>query len=251
MTTIDSPANPTIRRLARLLDRRHRDAERRFIVEGRRECARALAAGIEVEMALVAPALGGEFPPGVEAVTLSEAAFRKVSVRRNPDGLALVAATFPTALERVAGLTLLLVAEGTEKPGNIGAMVRTADAAGAGVILASAIADPFNPNVIRASQGAIFSVPIAVAAADEARTWLEDRVQILVASPSGRMPYWDVDLIEPTAVVVGAEHAGVSDVWDGAPAAHIPMVGSSDSLNASVAAAIVLFEAVRQRAVPA
>jgi TrmH family RNA methyltransferase len=245
--SIESPANPRIRALARLLDRRHRDLEGRFLVEGRREVEMAIAAGLDIETALVAPDLGAEPPPEVDAIRLSEAAFRKISVRQNPDGYAVVAARFGTGLARVEGSSLVLVAEGMEKPGNIGAMMRTADAAGAGILLASAVADVFNPNVVRASRGSLFSIPVAVAGAEDARSWLEQRVAIVVASPQASDPYWSVDMTPPTAIVVGAEHAGVSSVWDGLPAVTIPMVGAADSLNASVAAALLLFEAVRQR----
>jgi RNA methyltransferase, TrmH family len=246
--TIDSPANPTIRSLARLLDRRHRSREGRFIVEGRREAAMALAAGLDVEMALVVPELGAEPPPGVETVILSPRAFAKVSVRRHPDGLALVATAFPTGLERVEDHSLILVAEGMEKPGNIGAIMRTADAAGAAVVVASAVADVFNPGVIRASQGAIFTVPVAVADSTAVRARLEERVGIVVSSPQAADALWAADLRGPSALVVGAEHDGVSTRWEGLPTVRIPMVGAADSLNASVAAAVLLFEAVRQRA---
>jgi RNA methyltransferase, TrmH family len=246
--TIDSPANPTIRSVARLLDRRHRSREGRFIVEGRREAAMALAAGLDVEMALVVPELGAEPPPGVETVILSPRAFAKVSVRRHPDGLALVATAFPTGLERVEDHSLILVAEGMEKPGNIGAIMRTADAAGAAVVVASAVADVFNPGVIRASQGAIFTVPVAVADSTAVRARLEERVGIVVSSPHAADALWTADFRGPSAIVVGAEHDGVSTRWEGLPTVGIPMVGAADSLNASVAAAVLLFEAVRQRA---
>lgn len=208
----------------------------------------AMAAGLDIEVALVATDLGALAPAGVDVLELSPAAFRKLSVRNNPDGLAVVAARIGTDVERLAGVSLVLVAEGMEKPGNIGAMMRTADAAGAGVLLASAVADVFNPNVIRASQGALFTVPVAVADAAEARSWLEERIAVVVATPQASGPYWDFDLSGPTAIVVGAEHEGISPVWDDLPAVRIPMVGAADSLNASVAAAVLLFEAVRQRA---
>lgn len=247
MTVITSPSNPHIKELALLRQRRHRNEQRRFLVEGAREVSRASAAGIELAEILCCPALGGSVIVPGPVTEVSEAAFRKVSSRRHPDGILAVACCFDVSEQRLEGTDLVIVAEQMEKPGNIGAMLRTADAAGAGMFLADAVADVFNPNVVRASQGSLFSVPIAVADARAARRWLEGHMQILVASPGAQRPLWDVDLTRPTAVVVGAEHAGVSAHWAGADAISIPMTGSADSLNASVAAAVVLFEAVRQR----
>lgn len=249
MVTITSPANPHIKELAKLLQRRRRDAERRFLVEGMREVVRAAEAGVAFEEILYAPSLGGSVIVPGPVTEVSEAAFRKLSVRRHPDGVVAVAPFFDRSLQVLEGHDLVLVAEGMEKPGNLGAMLRTADACGAGVLVADPVADVFNPNVVRASQGSLFAVPVAVAEGAEARSWLEgQRLQLVVATPTATQPYWHVDLTRPTAVVIGAEHAGVSETWAGAAEVSIPMRGVADSLNASVAAAIVLYEAARQRA---
>lgn len=248
MVTITSPANPHIKELAKLLRRKNRDEQRRFLVEGRREVARAGEAGVVFDEILFSPELGGSVIVPGPVTEVSAAAFHKLSVRRHPDGVVAVAPFFDTALDVLIGTDLLLVAEGMEKPGNLGAMLRTADGCGAGILVADPVADVYNPNVIRASQGALFSVPAAVAEATAARAWVDERMQLVVATPSARRPYWELDLTRPTAVVIGAEHAGVTDAWSGGVEVAIPMRGGADSLNASVAAAVLLYEAVRQRA---
>jgi TrmH family RNA methyltransferase len=148
---------------------------------------------------------------------------------------------------------LLVVVEGVEKPGNVGAILRSADAAGASaVIAADPRTDVFNPNAIRASIGTIFALPVVAATADEARTWLRDRgIGPVAAVVEADTPYTSVDLTGPTAIVLGSEANGLTDAWrgDDVRAVHLPMAGVADSLNVSVATAILLFEAVRQRSV--
>jgi len=243
---IESPANPTVKSLARLLRRRHRNEEGRFLIEGRREVERAVAAGIEIEMVLVCPELGGA-TGAVDALDLSAAAFRKISVRQNPDGIIAVAATYPLDLDGVTSAELVLVTEAMEKPGNIGAMLRTVDATGAALAMADPVVDPFNPNVIRASQGSVFAVPVAGAPAEAVRARIGGTHHIVIAAPEAEETLWEADLSGPTAFVIGAERTGVSDVWRGLDRVTIPMSGSADSLNASVAAAVLLYEAVRRR----
>ncbi len=127
-------------------------------------------------------------------------------------------------------------------------MLRIADGAGAAVIAADASTDVFNPNVVRASQGALFSVPIAVASAEDAARWLRaGSFHIVAATPDGRAAPWEVDLTGGCAIVVGGEHTGLSPVWGDVEMVTIPMLGLGDSLNAAAAAAIVVYEAVRQR----
>jgi TrmH family RNA methyltransferase len=127
-------------------------------------------------------------------------------------------------------------------------MLRTADATGATLVAAGGGVDVFNPNVIRASQGALFSVSLAVATVSEVAAWAAGFGTVAVAAPKADRPYWDLDMTDPTAIVVGSEHAGVSPTWQelGTPI-QIPMAGQADSLNTSVAAAVLLYEAVRQR----
>jgi TrmH family RNA methyltransferase len=253
MTEITSPANDRIKDLVRLWDRRARDATGSFLIEGAREVGRAVDAGTRVVELYLCPDLGGlvlETPAPV--TTVSRQAFAKVSRRQNPDGVLAVAEQWPTPLDGIATSTqpLVLVADGIEKPGNLGAMLRVADAAGLdGVVVCDPVIDIFNPNVIRASQGSVFSVAVGTADADEVMEWL-DRAGIhpLTTFPDATTPYTDVDLSAPSAIVVGAEATGLSDGWrDVGTAVALPMSGSADSLNAAIVAAVVAYEAVRQR----
>lgn len=146
---------------------------------------------------------------------------------------------------------LIMVLESVEKPGNLGAVLRSADAAGAdGVILCNPLTDLYNPNLIRASIGAVFTVPVVACTSDEAIAWLkENNIRILTAQLQDSAPYYDVDMTGGTALVMGTEATGLTDAWRQAADAHIliPMLGRLDSLNVSVSAAILLYEAVRQR----
>ena len=207
--------------------------------------------------------LGNNEPALVDRIVASGAVlhrlapvpFRKVAYRDRPEGLLAVAQQFATSLARLPwpAAGLVLVVEAIEKPGNLGSMLRTADAAGVGaVVVADPGTDPFNPNVVRASLGSLFTVPLAVGTATDVMAWLsEQRVETIVTSPSARMHHWEVSYRGQVAVVIGSEQYGLSEAWlDGRyKAVRIPMVGTADSLNASTAAGIVLFEAVRQRAV--
>ncbi|MEX1043442.1 MAG: RNA methyltransferase, partial [Acidimicrobiia bacterium] len=190
---------------------------------------------------------------GTEIVELAEGPFRKVSYRDRPEGLLAVAPQFDTALAGlpVDATPLLLVAESIEKPGNLGTMLRTADAVGAdAVIVADATTDPFNPNVVRASTGTLFTVPLAVASTEDTIEWLRgNKVSIVATTPDTSTEVWNADLTGAVAVVIGAEQYGLSDAWMEAAdiRIRIPMAGMADSLNAAMAAGVVLFEAVRQR----
>lgn len=267
---ITSPANPRVKRLVRLRSRRHRDREGVFLIEGFRELEKAAGAGVEVDELYVCEDLFlGENEPalaerliaaGARLFRLAEEPFRKAAYRDRPEGLLATAPHFPTGLnalrERGAGdgpePELMLVAEGIEKPGNLGTMLRTADAAGAqAVIAADPRTDLFNPNVVRSSLGSLFTVPTAVASAAAVADWLRRRgVTPVLASPRAPAPHWEADLRRPTAIVIGSEQLGLSPIWRkrGYPEARIPMTGAADSLNAAAAAGILLFEAVRQRA---
>ncbi len=253
---IESPSNRRILDTARLKQRRQRDRTGRFLIEGARETQRAIAAGVSIVEAFVCRAYTSPDTVAlvdaldnaqVQTTTVSASAFDKLSLRTGPDGIVAVAATWEAGIESLTA-DLLLVAEAIEKPGNLGAMLRTADAAGAGLVIADPTVDPFNPNVVRASQGSLFSTPFAVADSPSAIAWLRDRGSLLVATPDASTVYWDAVMTGPTAIVVGSEHAGVGQAWlkAGLPI-RIPMAGAVDSLNASVSAALALFEAVRQR----
>lgn len=259
---ITSPSNAQVKRLVALRHRRRRREEGVSLVEGYPELALALDAGVVPRTlywcrALVdpstAPVVDRVSALGTSVVELGKEAFAKASYREAPDGwLAVV----PDPARPLSGLQpgdspLLLVCEAVEKPGNLGAMVRTAEAAGAdAVIAASPVADWGNPNVVRASKGTVFAVPVVAAGSGEVLGWLRDHgVAVAVATPDGEYGLSGADLSGPVAVVVGAEHEGVSQTWlDAADVTiRIPMFGRVNSLNVSASAAIVLYEAVRQR----
>lgn len=250
---ISSPSNERIKWLVRLRTRRHRDAEGVFVVEGERLYTRALEAGRVPRVTFVEPDRSLETVG--PTVSVAPAALDRASYRQRSQG---VLAVFPQQNTGVADLTppgpdsLLVVAEGVEKPGNLGAMLRTAAAAGADALIAvGATVDLHNPNVLRTSTGAVFSVPSAVTTWDELSPWLEKTgVRLVGAAPSATRSMWDSDLTGAMALVLGAEDAGLSDraLANLDEAVVIPQApGAVDSLNVSVAAAILLFESRRQR----
>jgi TrmH family RNA methyltransferase len=260
---ITSPSNPRVRWLVSLRKRRTRDAERVTVVEGHDELRLAIDAGVVPRNLFVCPELVGDPSQlalveearalGSEVLLLGVAAFAKASYRAGPDGWLAVLPEPSRPLDDIAlsDQPLVLVCEGVEKPGNLGAMVRTAEAAGVdAVIAASPVADWGNPNVVRASKGTVFALPVAAATSPQVQTWLQSRrLRIVVATPDSDRLVTTVDLTGPTAIVVGAEHAGVSKSWldvaDGT--ARLPMFGQVNSLNVATSAAIVIYEAIRQR----
>jgi TrmH family RNA methyltransferase len=247
---IGSPGNERIKWLVRLRERKTRDDERLFVVEGDRLYERALKAGLRPTLTFVS----GDFETSGVTVTVAPDVLDKASYRNRSQGIIGVFQQFTTDLGSIepSANPLLLIAEGIEKPGNLGAMMRTAAAAGAdAVVTVGGTVDPFNPNVIRSSTGAVFTLPVAVSSWEETAPWIEERrIGVVGASPAGDVTLWDADLGGPVAIVVGAEDAGLSE--QAAAVARelvaIPQTGRGvDSLNASVAAAVLLFETVRQR----
>ena len=234
-----------------------------FLVEGHRQLQRALEADAALREVYAAPDLFlGECDHelllvaerrGVRIVELGAAAFRSLSHGTRPDGLLAVAERWPTALSGlVPGAdALILVAEGIERPGNLGTIVRSACSAGAtGLVACDTTTDVFHPDAVRGSVGTLFHLPVAQCAGEHAVSWLREQgIAIVVATPDGDRPCWSADLTHAVALVVGSERHGVSDTWRRAAdvSVSIPMPGPSDSLNVAVAAGVVLFEAVRQR----
>lgn len=255
---ITSLQNPHVKRLVRLRQRREREAEGVIVVEGARELARAVQGGVRPGALYICPALysaeAGALAatlPG-ERFELSRAAFEKVSGRENPDGLLGVAAQPAARLPDPGPDAVVVVLHGLEKPGNVGAVLRTADAAGAaGVLVLGRGADPYGPNVIRSSQGSVFQLPVAVLDEAAALDWLAAHGFTMVAcTPDAPQTYWDADLRGRVALLLGTEHAGLPQAWRQTGAAlSIPMHPGSgaDSLNVATAAALVLFECARQR----
>jgi TrmH family RNA methyltransferase len=261
--TITSPANPRVKDLVSLRKRRTREREAVWLVEGYAELRLAVNAGVRPRSVFYCPVLlrcSDELDllrdvhiRGAEIVSLSRPAFERASQRESPDGwLAVVPAlAHDLGSLRLSALPLVLVSESVEKPGNLGALLRTADATGVdAVIAASPVTDWGNPNVVRASKGALFAVPIASGSASEVKAWCSaGGLHIVAADPEADALFTEIDLTRPTAVVVGAEHDGLTATWRSADvtAARLPMVGSVNSINVSAAAAVVLYEAVRQR----
>ncbi|MEI2776624.1 MAG: TrmH family RNA methyltransferase [Tetrasphaera sp.] len=259
---ITSPANPRLKQVIALRTRRGRTASGLTCVEGRDELALALGAGVLPRTLfhcaeLMAPGGGSVVDDvrtrGAETVALGRAAFEKVAYREGPDGFLAVVASPGIALGdlEVAAGGLILIAQAIEKPGNLGAMLRTADAAGvAAVIAADPVTDWGNPNVIRASKGTVFSVPVASADTATTLTWLAERRYVLVATtPATELLHTQAELTGSIAVAVGAEKWGLDAAMLAAATirVRIPMAGRADSLNAATSAAIVLYEAIRQR----
>ena len=279
---LSSVHNARVKDVVRLRDRRHRRRAGRFLIEGRRELDRAADAGFPLLALYHCPAFHagrGEAElvrrfaaAGAACEETSAAVFEKMSYRRTPDGLIGVAATPSLSLDalpassgpvpsgpvpsgpassRKAEPALWLVAVGIEKPGNLGAMLRSVDAGGAsGLLVADPVADVFNPNAVRASLGALFCVPTAAAAGGAIGQWLRQRgIRMVGASPQATTPYTAADLRGDVALVVGSESAGLNAPWlANAAWVSIPMAGRVDSLNTATAAALLLFEARRQRA---
>jgi TrmH family RNA methyltransferase len=263
---IDSPANPRLRAALRLRERREREATGLTLVDGARESLRAIEAGVEVVEAFVCPELidspegrravellGGGSAAGPQKVTeVGMRAFERLAYGDRADGVVLEIRTPPHGLAdiRLPEAALVVVTEDVEKPGNVGAILRSADAVGADAVIAVGGTDLFNPNVIRASVGTVFSVPVASAPAAEVAAWLRAKgVRSVAARVDATELHVEADLTGPLAIVLGSEASGLSDAWRDADVAavRLPMLGAADSLNVSAAAAVLLYEAWRQR----
>jgi TrmH family RNA methyltransferase len=260
---IESPQNPRVKALVRLRQRRERDRTDTALCEGLQETRRALTSGVTVQALWLCPE---HLPAGADDLlalaetrsvpvwNLTASVFKRISLRQHPDGVACTftppTVTASSLADRAEGL--LLVAVGTEKPGNLGALVRSADALGAvGVVAVTGSgSDPWNAAAVRASMGSVFTLPVAVGPAEAVRTALTSHGWRTVASsPAGGVHPWQVDWSKRVALVVGPEHEGLDDAWLAAAdtVVGIPMEGGADSMNASVSGAILLYEALRSR----
>lgn len=247
-----------------LRERRDREATGLTLVDGGREARRAIERGVDVETAFVcrslltsqdarlALAALGRGRGRREIVEVGPRAFERLAFGDRTDGIVLVVRPPEATLEalRLPTDPLVVITEDVEKPGNLGAILRTADAAGADAVIAAGGTDLFNPNVIRASIGTAFTVPLAATTPDGAREWAKrQRLRLIVARVDAERVYADADLGGRVAIVLGSEATGVSEVWSGRgiDAVRLPMLGVADSLNVSVAGAVLLYEAWRQR----
>lgn len=260
---ITSLQNARIKQLVKLRDRRPRDEAGVFLVEGYRQIRRALEKQVVLKELFYAPDcfLGVNEPAliadaqaaGAKLFELSKEAFAKVAYRERPDGLLAVAPQWKRSLDDLAlkAEPFLLVVEAIEKPGNLGTILRSADAAGCdAVIVCDPVTDVFNPNVVRASTGVLFSVPLVVEESARVLAWLRQQgIRTVATTPAAEMLYTAADLRGPLAVIMGSEQYGLSDFWlnNCDLPVRIPMAGQADSLNVAMAAIITLFEAVRQR----
>ena len=256
---IESPSNPRIKAAVALRERRDRQATGLTIVDGAREAVRALESGIALETAFVCPPLVTSEDArravdlaGERTIEVGQRVFEKLAYGDRSDGIVLVVRPRVRALGdlELPPDPLVVVTEDVEKPGNVGAILRSADAVGASAVIAAGGTDLFNPNVIRASVGTVFSVPVVAAPVAEVAAWLLDRGLRTVATRVDAPDlHADADLRGPLALVLGSEAEGLSPAWSGAEieAVRLPMEGTADSLNVSAAAAILLYEAWRQR----
>ena len=289
MEKITSAQNPKIKNLLLLQEKsKARKEQGLFVVEGRREIEHCLEAGYTIHTLFLCPEIynvnnvekketfltaevgqkffdlfsgekflvrGGEksFVPKATIIEITPEIYRKVAYREGTEGVIAEVEYKALSLEdlRLPEKPLVVVLEAVEKPGNLGAVLRSADAAGAdAVIICDPLTDLYNPNLIRASIGAIFTVPTVAASSDDVIDFLKIRgIAILTAQLQDSSLYYDTDMKRGTAIVMGTESTGLTDKWRRAADAHIriPMLGQLDSLNVSVSAAILLFEAVRQR----
>lgn len=260
---VSSRHNPRFRAALALRESRARRSRGRLLIDGAREIGRALDAGVRVQEAWVVPervrdeAARALLPrlhaAGADLLTTTPTLLAALAYGERDDGIVAVAHEPATDLAHLAlpAQPLLAVVEQVEKPGNLGALLRSADGAGVdAVIVADPRCDPWNPNAIRASLGTIFRMPLAVCSSEEAIAWSRRQgLRILAARVDGALDYDTADLTGPLAIVVGAEADGLGQTWSGADVTgvRIPMLGLADSLNVSVSAAILFYEARRQR----
>jgi len=266
-TYIESLQNPRVKFLATLKNKRQRKREGKFLIEGEREVIRARDAGISFEQIFLcedfykhsstsetlAESLLADDTP---VVLLDTKVFKHLSMRDNPDGFLALASTFEPHLDRLplSDTPFLLILEALEKPGNLGTILRTADAVGVdGVIVTDPVTDIFNPNVIRASAGVVFKVPVAVCDNDTLSPWLEQRhIHTVATTPDTELLHFQADYTGPVAILMGSEKDGLAPYWleKADTKVRLPMHGQADSLNVGAATAAVLYEAVRQRLSP-
>ncbi|MCP4416793.1 MAG: RNA methyltransferase [Chloroflexi bacterium] len=270
-TLLTSLQNGRIKNILKLHNRRQRDAQQMTVVEGVREAERALHCGIIPQEAYICPDLitteaatavwqqlqSLEKEGQLILFTITPELYVKAAYRGQSGGILLVIPYLTHSLKILSleSSPLLLIIDGGEKPGNLGAILRTADAAGVDAVIVTVQPDGggtdiHNPNVVRASLGALFSLPVIVAEQVRLVKWLrQNRIQIAVLSPDGKRPYFNINLQGSLALVMGSEAFGVNQQWldEADVQLQIPMQGIVDSLNLSVATAVVVFEAVRQR----
>lgn len=266
ITEITSMQNPKLKAAFALTDRRDRDRTGLFLIEGFRELSRADSGGVLIDQIFFCdklflgcnePALLESFRrKGAKLYSCTEAVLRKISYRDRPDGLIAVAKQPDTSFEKFSkGFfpkdPFLLIAESIEKPGNLGTILRSCDAVGVdAAIVCDRCTDLFNPNVVRASVGTLFTQPVVEAQGQELLMWLrENKIRVVAATPHATEEFTETNLTGPLAIVVGTEQLGLSKFWMEAAdiQVRIPMLGQADSLNVATATTLLLYEVQRQR----
>lgn len=265
MEAIKSGQNPKIKKALSLKERSARDESALFLIEGYRELSRAVKGGVHLQTLFYCPdfflgenenALIAEIKQsGATLFPCAPHVFEKLSYRDRPDGLVAIAHQMRHGLKDLlplkSDIPVFLVAEAIEKPGNLGSMLRSADAVKVdGVIVCDRCTDIYNPNVVRASVGTLFTQPVVEARGAETLLWLrEKKIRVVAATPHAKVEFTEADLSGPVAIVVGTEQIGLSDAWMQACdlQVRIPMRGVADSLNVATAATLLLYEVLRQR----
>jgi RNA methyltransferase, TrmH family len=265
-THLSSTQNPKVKQLINLRERSVREDSDQFIIEGYRELFRATSAGRKITFLFICPQLflgSNEHAliqkirdQGAQVFECTDKVFRKVSYRDRPDGLLAIAPQQHLALSDMDRYfknqnPFLVIAEAIEKPGNLGTILRSSDAVGVdALIVCDRCTDIHNPNVVRASVGTLFTIPVIEAKGKETLHWVKDhKISILAATPHAQAEYTEVDMTIPLAIVVGTEQVGLSDLWmqNADIQVRIPMHGVADSLNVAMATTLLLYEAIRQR----
>ncbi len=261
---ITSTQNTYIKELVLLKEKsRNRKKTGQFLIEGFREISLAIKGGYTIETLIIDTSIVdnqfieliiSEIKSAVEIIEVSKEVYKKIALRETTEGIIAISKTKELSIENfklTSKNPLILVAEAPEKPGNIGALLRTADAAGIdAVFIANPKTDMFNPNIIRTSVGCVFTTPIATGSTEEIITFLKaHKIQMYGAALTASVGYQTIDFKHPSAIIVGTEATGLSDEWleNTTQNIIIPMRGAIDSMNVSVSAAVILFEAVRQR----
>ena len=260
MTVIASLSNPKIKEAVKLRDGKHRRRSGKFLIDGHREIQRAVQAGIHILK--VFTVLPFAAPANTAVYQVAETVMQKLVFGDRNEGMVALAEEPVRTLEIFekkvctesadSHFPIIAVLEKIEKPGNLGAVFRSADGAGIdGILIADSLVDPFHSNAIRSSMGTVFSIPMASESSENIYRWLRrNNFHIAAARCSGEtVLYTDIDFCRPTAIVLGNEAEGVTDTWNGSgmTSVMIPMMGIADSLNVSIAAGILFYEAIRNR----
>lgn len=261
---ITSRNNPTVKRIIQLRERKYRERFCEFVIEGQKELQEALRAKVPLTEVLFCQELMKDFAgqellkavldQEVRTQEVSKEVFLKMSYREGPDWVIGIGKQWKLDLAamQLSKNPLLVICEKMEKPGNLGALIRSVEAVGAdGLLVCDPVIDIFNPNVIRASRGMLFGIQIVVTTNEEAYSFLKKHaIKMIATTPQAEKLYWDEEMKGAVGILIGSEHEGLTPFWlekQNVVKVKIPLVGHTDSLNAGIAGVLVLYEALRQR----